>query len=176
MLEDILGAAFNPRYMSVEEPVKTESASSGKRGVSFGEEFYVNDNFLEQIDSEPAWNVNNHVTLAKKRYGLHRRKRSSDYLQQWQCSSKIEWIDLGPDYFPRYLRSVVCLSENCWFGLYSCRPKSFTVKLLRRKKGFCANDSKNGNQVGLSGLPKDLKELWVWEEKALNFCCDCVRV
>lgn len=174
VLENILGGAFNPRYMSIEHPIQTDSPSGTKRGVSYEEDFYVVDE--EQVDDDPAWVVNNHVFVAQKKYGLHRNKRGVDYMQQWHCQSKIEWTDLGPDYFPRYLRSVVCLYGNCWFGLYKCKPRSFSVKLLRRKRGFCDDRSESDHKVGLTGLPKGLKELWVWEERKVNFCCDCTRI
>ncbi|XP_044259107.1 protein trunk-like [Tribolium madens] len=176
VLGNILGGAFNSRYMSIDRPIEEKPQTGGKRGVSFAEDFYVDNDFIEQLDNKPAWDVTNLVVVSKKKYGLHRSKRGVDYLQQWHCKSKIEWTDLGPDYFPRYLKSVVCLSENCWFGLYKCKPRSFSVNLLRRKKGFCAKGGKSTHKVGVSGLPNDLKEMWVWEERAVNFCCDCTRV
>lgn len=92
-------------------------------------------------------------------------------VRQWECQSKIRWQDLGPDYYPRYLRSVECTSQTCWYDMMQCRPRSFTVKLLRRKRDRCVED--NGFKVGNMGLPHDLRELWVWEERAVNFCCDC---
>ncbi|RZC31756.1 Noggin domain containing protein [Asbolus verrucosus] len=175
ILENILGGAFNPRYMSVDEPFEEEPTVGNKREVSLAEDFYVDDTFLEQVDEEPAWVVNNHVTLVKKKYGLHRSKRGVDYMQEWHCKTKIEWTDLGPDYFPRFLRSARCLSEKCWFGFYKCKPRSFTVKLLRRKRHFCASIDEGESKVGFAGLQNELRELWVWEERAVNFCCDCTR-
>ncbi|KAJ8963504.1 hypothetical protein NQ314_005583 [Rhamnusium bicolor] len=101
-------------------------------------------------------------------------RRDLGYLQEWHCNSRIKWTDLGPDYFPRYLRSVECLAENCWFNIYKCRPKSFTVKVLKRKRDKCIIAG-SGTKTGISSLPKELKELWVWEERAVNFCCDCTN-
>lgn len=102
-----------------------------------------------------------------------RYRRDMDYLQEWHCKSRIKWTDLGLDYFPRYLRSVECLTENCWFNMYKCRPRSFTVKILKRKRDRCVPLEQPATRIGVSGLPRELKEMWVWEERAVNFCCDC---
>lgn len=44
---------------------------------------------------------------------------------------------MGPDYFPRYMRSVECLVGKCWFNIYTCKPRGFTVKILKRRKDRC---------------------------------------
>jgi hypothetical protein len=200
-LENVLGGAFNSRYMSVDVPT-TDVPTNGKRGVSVDEDFFVQEDFVEQLDTEPAWKLQNHVEAAKRKhvskgdvslYGQaetrsnvnsdrmrgqmsRRSERGVDLVEQWQCKSKIEWVDLGPDYFPRYLRKVVCQNQNCWFGLFRCKAKAFNVKLLRRKKEYCTNGEGNNTKVGFAGLPKELTELWVWEERAVTFCCECGKV
>lgn len=116
--------------------------------------------------------INIYIYIWLEYFPFCRSKRDLDYLQEWQCESQIKWTDLGPDYFPRYLRSVECLEKNCWFNIYKCRPRSFTVKILRRKRNRCVTPTP-GTQIGVSGLPNDLKQLWVWEERAVTFCCDC---
>nr|CAI5838384.1 unnamed protein product [Callosobruchus analis] len=94
-----------------------------------------------------------------------RFKRDLDYSQEWHCKQRIKWLDLGPDYFPRYLKSVECLSETCWFNIYKCRPRSFAVKLLKRRRDRCSAAPVDDRR-GTSGLPRELRELWVWEERA----------
>lgn len=91
----------------------------------------------------------------------NRTKRASDR-PSWSCESRIRWQDLGPDFFPRYLRSVECTQTQCYYGHYDCRPRFFTVRLLRRRKGECA------------ALQDASVDLWVWEERAVAMCCDCV--
>ncbi|CAH1373671.1 unnamed protein product [Tenebrio molitor] len=174
-LENVLGGAFNSRYMSVDVPT-TDVPTNGKRGVSVDEDFFVQEDFVEQLDTEPAWKLQNHVEAAKRKHMSRRSERGVDLVEQWQCKSKIEWVDLGPDYFPRYLRKVVCQNQNCWFGLFRCKAKAFNVKLLRRKKEYCTNGEGNNTKVGFVGLPKELTELWVWEERAVTFCCECGKV
>ncbi|XP_018573878.1 protein trunk [Anoplophora glabripennis] len=171
ILEETLGAAFNARYMSIDMP-SLEVSKNFKRKVGYDLDFYVDSEYEDDSDEQPAWSVTNHVEETKNIFSNNRYRRDMDYLQEWHCKSRIKWTDLGPDYFPRYLRSVECLTESCWFNMYKCRPRSFTVKILKRKRDRCV-PSAQGPRTGASGLPRELRELWVWEEKAVNFCCDC---
>lgn len=142
VLENVLGGAFNSRYMCIEPPIAVPETSTGKkRGAWFEEDFFVDGTLMEEVGDDAAWNVN-HIEISKMKYGIHRDKRGVDYMQQWQCKMKIEWMDLSSDYFPKYLRTVQCSSENCWFGLYKCTPRYFAVKLQRRKRGLCQSVKK----------------------------------
>lgn len=172
ILKDILGAAYNSRYMSILPPGEDaeDFNESMKRHSPMMPTFYVDQDFAEELgNDEPAWKVHH---LEAHGMGHSRAKRRVAPYRQWECPSKIAWTDLGPDYYPRYLRSVECLTKNCWYGHYVCKPRSFTVKILKRRKGRCVF-SDEGSKVGEDGLPQDLRELWVWEERAVNFCCDC---
>lgn len=199
MLTEILGAAFNSRYMSLEQPLEdsivTNSApgdAPGKRQASFPP-FYVDDKYALEISRKPAWEVQHVVdTPAAASGNMDRSKReapleddsmdrikrtfqksgpSKQDAEQWVCKAKIRWIELGPDYYPPYLRTVECVKHDCWYRLYSCKPRSFTVKLLRRRKGECVPTGR----LSFDGMPGEMRELWVWEERAVNFCCDCSR-
>lgn len=172
--------------MSIAEPpqddffdddlLDNEDSTMGKRKVGLVPPFYVEDDYAREIADEPAWSVNHVAAVPPVQQSRKRRSAAGRHgkgaSRQWECESRITWIDLGPDYFPRYLRSVECTSKTCWYGHYKCKPRSFTVKILRRKTGRCTV-AKAGNKIGVVGLPSDLRELWVWEERAVNFCCDC---
>ncbi|CAH1155123.1 unnamed protein product [Phaedon cochleariae] len=175
VLEEVLGAAYNARYMSIGDPIAEENTGGGKRrGTNSGGalDFYVDSDLGETIDEQPAWSVKSHVESVRE-MGITRYKREIDYLQEWNCRSRIKWTDLGPDYFPRYLRTVECLADRCWFDMYRCRPRSFAVKILKRRRDRCVAAAPGAGKVGVAGLPRDLRELWVWEERAVSFCCDC---
>ncbi|KAE8748822.1 Prothoracicotropic hormone, partial [Frankliniella occidentalis] len=92
---------------------------------------------------------------------------------QWHCESPLRWVDLGPDYFPRYLRSADCGHHTCTGSGFVCRPRSFSVKVLRRREGVCAPASDLPREESTVGLPHDLRDMWVWELRAVNFCCVC---
>lgn len=173
ILERILGPAFNARYMSFTEPIEsgTRYEDSTKRDTISVPPFYVDDDYIHELGEEPAWSYASHRHLMMMDQS-HRMRRNVKNRRQWECESKIAWTDLGPDYFPRYVRNVECTSKRCWYGMYKCTPRSFTVKVLKRRRGKCV-ESLPGTKVGETGLHSDLKELWVWEERAVNFCCDC---
>lgn len=100
-----------------------------------------------------------------------RVRREDGTKKPWGCEARMEWEDLGEDRFPRYLRTVRCLGEQCWFTHFRCQGRAFTVNVLRRASveppcdGRATSDS----------LPADLREEWVFEERAVTFCCDCAK-
>lgn len=184
-LIEILGPAYNSRYMSITKPIdKIDYLKKSKiRKRTTTNDFYVHENYSAVITEKPAWRVINHFLIKEEKIepidesGMkHRHRRSfmeMDSMQQWQCEMKIVWKDLGVDYFPRYLRSVECTErERCWYGHFRCKPRSFTVKILKRRRDKCLAAAPN-TRIGINGLHPDLKRLWVWEEHAVNFCCDC---
>lgn len=203
VLSDVLGAAFNSRYMSIEEPeyldddlTEINHHDSTKRNSELIQPFYVDDTFALEISDEPAWEVKHVISehdRTKRSIGsddeiatnmasmetdrlirdVYRGSKKMSIERPWECEAKIKWIDLGTDYFPRFLRSVECTKKKCWYNHYVCKPRSFTVKLLRRRNGECVQTNQL-NRITNDKLPEDLKELWVWEERAVNFCCDCV--
>lgn len=223
-LGEILGAAYNTRYMSIQTPFMapdddddqfTISGINSRKRFADGDEdqdFAVDDTFVHELSDQPAWAVN-HATLSRSRQQStnERQKRSTadgnrkdedinrdtryikgssggagDKMKRpWECEARIKWIDLGDEYFPRYLRTVECAKTQCFYGRFTCQPRSFTIKLLRRRPGQCVSDSygeppitteathQEEYRTGETGLPAGLRELWVWEERAVNFCCDC---
>ncbi|GAB6022668.1 hypothetical protein CHUAL_006761 [Chamberlinius hualienensis] len=113
-----------------------------------------------------------------------RPRRSYSSGLPFVCKSKEVWIDLGANHFPRFLRNVVCVSERCWYGHLSCKPKAFTVKILRRRKDSCIASSEdhqliidihkpNINRDVNLNVPIEFREQWIFEERAVTSCCDC---
>lgn len=191
-LAKILGSAFNNRYMSVEMPPDIErveyTSSPESKQKRFAaptkDSFYVNSSFaMAEPETEPAWTID---YIEENLGGRHKRmfgamaqltpeqlviemaraaanERIETHERPWNCDGRIKWLDLGKDYFPRYLRSIECYKKTCWYGHYVCMTRSFTLKVLRRRQGLCANNKIN-----------ESRELWVWEEKNVDFFCDCV--
>ncbi len=110
---------------------------------------------------------------------LRRVARQSPVSLPWKCESQLEWMDLGPDHFPRYLRSVRCTSDRCWYGFYYCRPRAFTVKVLKRLADKCTEMWKRdegAEDIPFHVLDADgpvFRQPWAFEEVGVNFCCDC---
>lgn len=243
VLAELLGEAYNSRYMSVNRPVSNDDLRSNypnantlsKRKVESLPSFYVEETHTIELSEKPAWDIRGHIEdfelsqLNKKR----RRKRAAAILNEqkklepenvskmenkeigetvpddgepltnrnkraygrnefmpfdgqrtndnmrklypWKCDATIKWVDLGPDYFPRFLRTVECTKQYCWYKKFMCKPKSFAVKVLHRRKGICA-DAANLRKISSFEFRSALGELWKWEEVAINFCCECAVV
>ena len=204
-LLELLGPAFNARYMSVDKPTKdtgpvmgnedalslmgddpksTVAMDSHQKNNSHGS-LAVDADFRRDLPNEPS------LSTTKIRRGLARGKTVTveRFLRRikrapgkqkgggsankphyaWECESRIKWHDLGGDTFPRFLRGVECTQPTCWYGHFSCRPRAFTVKVLRRKSDECIRV-----KVGKRGRPDKYEQEWIFEERAVTFCCDCV--
>lgn len=174
--------------MSVTEPPPFDKSNNyGKRDTGL-KPFFVEDTYAVELSDKPAWEVTHLSDLEKENSQradeqnvdstrvkrANNRRKNDDTKHQstpWTCESEIKWLDLGEDYYPRYLRTVECIRSACWYNIFTCQPRSFTVKVLRRRRGECVQTN---NNIGSDGLHGDLKEMWIWEERAVNFCCDCV--
>lgn len=242
VLAELLGEAYNSRYMSINWPVASDDIIFSKNGDSERNaythtkrktetelSFYVDDKYVAEVSDKPAWDMNLAFEIESKM--KHRRRRSAieavltgndkttdekititDSVEQttaknistmaetnkgienipsrnkraygrasnadsakkypWKCESSIRWIDLGPDYFPRYLRTVECTKHYCWYKAFVCKAKSFAIKILRRRQGMCA-DASNLRKLSAFDFRGEYGEVWKWEEVAINFCCDC---
>lgn len=236
ILAELLGEAYNSRYMSVKRPLDEDEGRSdysnayplSKRKAENLPSFYVEERHSIELSEKPAWDIRAHIEdfepqLSKKR----RRKRAisimndqqalqpanasnmqtkqideveddalttrnkratgrngafssagqhkndnNKKLYPWKCEAKIKWVDLGPDYFPRFLRTVECTKHYCWYKAFVCKPKSFAMKVLHRRKGICA-DAANLRKISSFEFRNEFGEVWKWEEVAVNFCCDC---
>lgn len=187
-LVHILGPAYNTRYMSINEPATKDNANCSGQNIKKNDScldpeskrnsnipaFYVEEDFVQDLGGdEPAWKLD-HVAVPNIDQLRTKRNIPMASPRQWECKSKIVWIDLGADYFPRYLRTIECVKKACWYGYYVCKPQSFTVKILKRRRGVCV-EAAAGHTIGDEGLHVDLRELWIWEEHAVNFCCGCSK-
>ncbi|KAI8043500.1 hypothetical protein M5D96_004832 [Drosophila gunungcola] len=126
-LSKILGQAFNPRYMSIDPPGEPEEKSYqlGYKRSSYELPFYADSDVIS-VSHFPAWETNHFAMVEKKESSRSKslRTRSAfmdrvshpriDGFKQrpWECSSKINWIDLGLNYFPRYIRSIECIARK----------------------------------------------------------------
>lgn len=227
LLAQLLGEAYNSRYMSINRPITSDDGSYVndndrnaysvvKRRVENIPSFYVEEKHALELSEKPVWDIREH-TIEELRASKVRRKRLApiepsetlppsngldevaingtdtqarnrraygrngssgsgkndpNKLYPWKCDATIKWVDLGPDYFPRFLRTVECTKHYCWYKAFVCKAKSFAVKILHRRKGSCA-DAENLRKITTYDFRGEFGEIWTWEEVAINFCCDC---
>ena len=186
-----LGTAFNVRYMSIERPVhkpqvpqKKEIGYQQDEHVSYNTEkeldFYVDSNFVREL-GEGEYHRKRVASrspveqfLKRIRRSVKSKKRKAPRRVQnrnelpWKCPTRLVWRDLGTDHFPQFLRSVRCLSKDCWFSHFRCLPKAFTMKVLKRKSDDCVPIPSSDS------TKSQYEQHWVFEERAITFCCECV--
>lgn len=194
-LKAILGTSFNARYMRLDLPIEDDTGTGGSKRASGHDEhdFFLDDQDQNPYEGIPAWEVD-HFELPKSRSKRQQstsppersarqafvdkitKSSKQDVFQYrpWDCKAEVHWMDLGSDYFPRYIRTVECKKKNCWYGHYTCKPKYFSIKVLRRSTGQCAKVSQRLRVVTMDAVSGDYAEQWEFEEKAVTFCCDCV--
>lgn len=122
----------------------------------------------------PAWAVdanqlpkgalNKRETLDSARRNLIQKSLVGD--------AKIRWIDQVDEYYLCFLRTRERTKTRCWYSHHQSTPRSVTVKLLRKRSEQCVPVNQL-HKIGVVGLPGELSKLWVWEEHAVIFCCDC---
>lgn len=171
-LMKILGKTYNRRYMSITRP--KDKFKYGKRNLlDISEQFYLPPDYVRELFPEEEDQQQqkreiedfNNQTSTKRSLSLKSQEEKNT--QPWSCNVTPQWIDLGEDYFPRYIQIAECGSEKCWYGQYYCVQNSFTVFLLR--KSTECKSSKISKKNARNSPP------WVWVERALPFMCDCVK-
>ncbi|XP_044258306.1 prothoracicotropic hormone-like [Tribolium madens] len=106
------------------------------------------------------------VVMGKKTTRLSPYYHSS---RPMPCSCGIEFrlLDLGHQYYPRYLHTGVCKSELCG-GPYRCNERHYKVRVLKQK------DPQNPEVIKPSmTLPDTLKGTWLSEIITVTVACEC---
>ena len=86
---------------------------------------------------------------------------NSDVSLPWSCQSRVTWRDLGPQYFPRYVRDVVCLQSKCSFEKFSCQERPYSIKVLHL------------TDPGSCHLPSSSAPKWKMQDVKISLCCEC---
>lgn len=68
---------------------------------------------------------------------LLRKKRTepchTSRVPSWACPSTIDFLDLGSDHIPRYVKSVKCLCQNCNNNHYRCKGIKYDATVFKTK-------------------------------------------
>ncbi|ODN04097.1 Protein trunk [Orchesella cincta] len=114
------------------------------------------------------------VKIKEEDNSLERVKRSElSESHSGGCVAKRQWIDMGKDYYPRYVKSYHCSSTTCdrGFGaLGECKPKHYTTKVLKQITPVDTTYVEDCDQ----SLPESLRLDWKLISVTVTTCCDCV--
>lgn len=176
VLAKILGDAYNPRYMSIEFPAEEEVSKGMRRQAGSGPpSFYAEEDLFDHLRE-----VNDTVLSRRRRANMGRPgfEVNNKGLHPWQCEKNVRWIDLGKNYFPQYIRTVECAKQDCWYGMFTCKPRSFTIKVLNRQSSCSQAEflNKFTDKYAKSSYLDEYGEVWQWREVTVTFCCECATV
>ncbi|XP_040264716.1 noggin-like [Bufo bufo] len=132
----ILGSSFDPFWMSVENPVENDTTSHSS---AFSQDLFDGASRYRKKLTQEAQNIDfaslklpaelsansSHVVLSELRQWL---------VQRASCKLTSTWVDLGPVFWPRWVRHTDCDERNTacsWPPGMECRQAQLTqIKLL----------------------------------------------
>jgi hypothetical protein len=88
----------------------------------------------------------------------------------WQCRSENRWLNLGENYYPRFLKHVLCTSRFCYNDFYTCFPQYYPLTVLRKLQ---ENEIPTRNETVLSALPPPLRHTYSFEVIEVSVGCVC---
>lgn len=88
----------------------------------------------------------------------------------WTCETEYKWKDMGPEHYPRFVRTAECKKRLCFNGFFRCKPRRYKTKILRRLTGTEAASCEDDDV----SLPESLRNHWKFITVTINLCCDCV--
>ena len=139
LLRQRLGNAYNQRYMAMDDTDLQYKANQSPSG-----------------DQE-------HVTKPKN---VSKRSVDNTDPSAWTCQTTKVWLDLGVKFFPRHVKSVTCSSNKCWFQHFWCRPKHYTIQVLKKKEGECLR------VYSSTGYPR-FEDFWEAVDYQITVGCEC---
>ena len=104
------------------------------------------------------------ITIRKSRT---KRSDINHHHLTWECRKKDRWMKMKEGYFPSRVMEVKCKQKDCFFGMYTCNPVKYTVRVLKR-------DPENAcNPVPLIGNSTVYEEVWQFKKIRVTVACEC---
>ncbi|KAM4782912.1 noggin-like [Cyanocitta cristata] len=139
-LRRLLGSAFDPFWMATEEPrgrngsILEENLESMSRDLAEGAGRYHRKLWREAEGLELPILLPAAPELPPELPGVLARRLRQWLVERASCRLTSAWVDLGPIFWPRWVRHTTCESgpPGCsWPPGMSCRPAQLTrIKLL----------------------------------------------
>jgi len=112
----------------------------------------------------------------RRRLGVDGRRRSES--TSWSCRLQKSWKRMQQDVFPAYIQTGSCRKQQtCMLGMYSCRPRRYIIKVLRR---ISAADDDSESDDGCRPVPvvgpdAVYEEAWSLVDTSVTVACECSR-
>ncbi|KAM9324513.1 noggin-like [Gastrophryne carolinensis] len=132
----LLGASFDPFWMSVEKPVHNDTNGHFS---AFSQDLLEGANRYRKKLTQEAQNIDFGSLKLSEELSANSSLLLLNDLRQWlvqkaSCKLTSTWVDLGPVFWPRWVRHTNCDESNnscSWPPGMSCRQAQITqIKLL----------------------------------------------
>ncbi|XP_060907870.1 noggin-2-like [Labrus mixtus] len=149
----LLGSSYDVFWMSIEQPSEGPGGQGDRNSLLRG--FHLPANLPNKTTAKENFNLsdspelreaaaNQHLKLEEEATDLDLSSLSSDVARSardWlvrsaTCELSYQWVDLGPAFWPRWLRQTDCKKsdggQSCSFpsGMECVRAKTFHIKIL----------------------------------------------
>ena len=137
-----------------------------RMGSSYNKLYMATDHSQVPIDTADHMSRNDTTDLRRSKRGKIIDISLISNPPPWTCQLTSRWTDLGKDYFPQLIRLTTCATNTCWYGHYSCRPQTFTIKVLKRKWGVCAPVYTAQGKIRF-------EDHWEMKPRDITLYCEC---
>ncbi|XP_069823349.1 noggin-like [Dendropsophus ebraccatus] len=132
----ILGSSFDPFWMSVEKPVENETNSHLS---AFSQDLFDGSSRYRKKLTQEAQNIDFSLLKLPAELSVNASHLVLHELRRWlvqraSCKLTSTWVDLGPVFWPRWVRHTDCDESNTacsWPPGMECRQAQLTqIKIL----------------------------------------------
>lgn len=100
--------------------------------------------------------------------------KARDHLQEiesssWICRLETEWKRTEVGVFPPLIETGRCAQTTCMMGMYSCTPRLYALKVLRRVPDQCNPLPRTGHSN------TTYEEVWAFDDYHVTVGCECSK-
>uniref|UniRef100_A0A1B6EQ87 Prothoracicotropic hormone n=1 Tax=Cuerna arida TaxID=1464854 RepID=A0A1B6EQ87_9HEMI len=133
-----------------------------------GDHLFISALRTQPVSSQPCYTSEGMEDCSILLLKEHKRRNAAES-PPCSCEKTPGLLDLGNQYYPRYLPKVECGGpEACGPGPYRCRPRHYEVKVLKQRDPI--EDMSRGDDLT---LPETLRREWKFELVKVTVTCEC---
>ncbi|RVE41301.1 hypothetical protein evm_014050 [Chilo suppressalis] len=112
--------------------------------------------------------LDNSVKTRTRKRGDVKVEKHNQAIPDTPCSCEYnkEIIDLGENYYPRYLEVRNCSNQMCRLP-FKCQPNTYELTILKRRTSTTEQSSVE--------IPNELKHRWIADKRSVTIGCMCTR-
>nr|CAH8873434.1 unnamed protein product [Trichobilharzia regenti] len=145
-LRRILGSDLQNEWMSIETPLNSLTSSSKSTRSTLSSSIPKPDNHLLSAVEDLNFTVFRSVNDDGLIYPIKMTNDQVNVIKMWllqraTCPMEYIWEDLGPLFWPRWIRRVVCINTHSCSWPPGMRCRSSGSRALKLLRWVCTNDS-----------------------------------